>query len=111
MVKKFKNVWNYYRMSVRRNKSFADFEREIREIDRIEVEVNIYYICALCLSRKQEDGGKLEYMRPKDDNTLNLTMCCEMLVCRDCCDRNLLTRCHVCSKNTEVGWQTKGGSV
>jgi hypothetical protein len=49
-------------------------------------------------------------MRPKDDMIVNMTMCCGMLVCRDCYDRNFLTRCHVCSKDTKVGWQTKRGS-
>jgi hypothetical protein len=76
----------------------------------ILVQIKVYFICALCLLQKNEDGGILEYMRPRKKMTIHMTMCCGSLVCRACYERNVKTRCHVCSKDTNVGWQTKRGS-
>jgi hypothetical protein len=93
--------------------SRRNLERCIRFVDAIggiSEEPHIDYVCGLCLLRYEENGGRLEYMRPQDDILVHVTMCCGTLVCRRCYDSNGLTRCHVCSKNTNVGWQTKRGS-
>jgi hypothetical protein len=78
-------------------------------INDIEVVIYFNFKCAICGLHKKDKGGRLEYMRPRDDMEVKMTMCCGMLVCRDCAKSNLLTHCNFCSKKTKLGWQTKRG--
>jgi hypothetical protein len=76
----------------------------------ITVESHVDFICGICKMQKKCVRGRLEYTRPKTEMNYYVTFCCGTLVCSDCADSKLLKRCHVCSKDTNIGWQNKRGS-